>query len=80
MTRNILVDVELIVLTTILSLAGVDPTPFFVEKYQDTTLTNRMKDKYELTRHKRGFAIISINDMNIWFTAKVLSNKLLRKM
>ena len=61
--RNILVDVELITSITGLPLAGVDPMPFFTRKDQDATLTNRMKEKYNLSRDKRGFSIASINDI-----------------
>ena len=39
-----------------------------------------MKDKYELTRDKRGFSIAFINATIFWFAAKVLSSKMLRKM
>ena len=41
---------------------------------------NKLKEKYDLIRDTKGFAIASINDYTIWFTAKVLSTKLLRKM
>ena len=42
-TRNILVDVELIVSFTRLPLAGVDIAPLFIEKDEDTSLMNKMK-------------------------------------
>ena len=43
-------------------------------------LTNKLKDKYDLSRDTRGFLITSINDHTIWFAAKVLATKLLQKM
>ena len=79
--QNILVDVELIALTTRLPIDGVNnPAPFFAGKDQDVTLTNRIKDKYELTKDKRGFFVASINDMVVRFANKVLFSKLLKKM
>ena len=43
-------------------------------------MRNKLKDKHDLTRDTRGYLITSINDHIIWFTAKVLATKLVRKM
>ena len=80
MDQRILVDVHLIALINKLPLAGVYPFPFFTGKEQDPGLSNWTKEKYNLTRDKRGFSIASINDIVVRFIAKLLSSKLLRKM
>ena len=43
-------------------------------------MTNKIKHKYDLTRDTKDFFIASINDHTIWFAAKVLDKKLVRKM
>ena len=68
-------DFELITSITGLLLAEVDPTPFFTGKEHDTLFTNKLKEKYDLTRDTRGFAIASIIDYIVRFAAKVLSSK-----
>ena len=55
-------DSELISSIIGLPLAGFSAAPFFTEKDYDTTLTNKMKEKYGLERDKIGFFIASIND------------------
>ena len=52
--------------------AGVDPTKFFIGKEQDKHFTTRMKEKYSLTRDKRGFDVASINDKAIRLPVKEL--------
>jgi len=54
--------------------------PFFTGKDKDTTLTNKMNAKFNLSRYKKGFSITSINETVVQFTAKVLSSKHLGKM
>ena len=61
-------------------LARVDPSSFFVGKEQDHNLVRKMKEKYNLTRYKRGLSIASINDIVVKFTTKVLSINILRQM
>ena len=78
--KKISVDVDLKAWIVGLPLTGVDPTPFSTGKDQDTTLTNRMKEKYNLSRDKRGFSIASINGIFYRFTPKVLSRNMLRNM
>ena len=73
------VDVKLIATITRIPLAGVDPMPFF-KKYQDTLMTNKLKDKYDLTRDTRGFLIAFFNDYTIQFATKFLATKLVWKM
>ena len=43
-------------------------------------IPRRMKEKYNLTRDKRGFYTNSINDQVVRFASKSLSIKVLRKM
>ena len=52
----------------------------YFKKYQDTMLEIKMKDKYDLSRDTRGFLINFITNHIVWFTAKVLDTKLLKKM
>ena len=75
--HKILVDIKLIVSIIGIPLVDFDPTPFFTGKDQDIELKNKMKEKYELMRDKRGFSIASINDIIFRFTIKELSIKLL---
>ena len=72
-------DIKLIASIIGLSIVGIDPTSFF-KKDQITMLTNKMKDKYELSKDTIGFLIKSINDHNIPFIEKVLATKLLWNM
>ena len=39
-----------------------------------------MEEKYNLSRDNRDFSIASINGIDVWFTAKFVSSKLIRKM
>ena len=80
MDRRISVDVDIISSITRLPLIGFYPSPFFSGKEQDLGLVNRMKEKYKMSRDKRGFSIASINDTIVQFAMKILSSKLLRKM
>ena len=79
--EQIFVDVELIVVITVLPLPSIDPTPY-LRKYQDTVLKTKMKDKYDkFSRHNRGFLITSIKyDHVVRFIVKVLASKLLCNM
>ena len=54
-------DIELIATIIGLPLTNVESTPYF-KKYQDTLMTNKLKDKYYLTKDTNGFLIASIND------------------
>ena len=80
MDRHVSVDIDLISTITRFLIAAVDPTSIIAGKEQDPILDSRMREKYNLTRDKRGFSIGSINDTVVWFAAKVLSSKLLKKM
>ena len=70
----------MIAYSTWIPLVGFSPKPFFIGKGQDTTIVNIMKEMYDMTRDKRGFAITSIKDTIFWLEPKVPSRKLLRKM
>ena len=80
LNHKVSMDFKLIAMITRLPLLGLDPTPFFIKKEQDTTLKNKLKEKYDLTRDTRGFFIASINDHTVWFATKVLASKLVEKM
>ena len=73
------VDVEMVVEITRIPLVGIEPTPFF-RKYWDSTLTNKLKEKYELKKYTQGFVIASLNDIGVQFVVKFLSSNLLCKM
>ena len=73
------VDIELIATIIGLPVVGMNPTPF-LRKYQETMISVRMKEKYDVIRDKRGFLISSINDHTVCFAAKVLASKMLHKM
>ena len=79
LTKNNYVGVDLIAVITRLPLASVDSMPFF-KKYQETLMTNKLKDYYYLNRDTSGFLIASINDHTVQFAAKVLATKLVQKM
>ena len=49
-------DFKLIVMITGLPLEGMDPMPF-LQKYQDTVMRTRVKEKYDLTRDNSLFLI-----------------------
>ena len=72
-------DVELIEVITGLPLQGIDPAQY-LRKDQDTVMTVRVKDMYDLTRSNKGFLISSINHYIVRFVMKVLAYKMLRKM
>ena len=60
--RKVPIYIKLISAIMGLPLAGLGPTPFFVRKEQYIALTNKLKDKYDLSRDTKGFLIASIND------------------
>ena len=80
MDNRISIDVDLIFSITRLPKAGVDLVPFFASKEHNPSLFTHTKEKYNLTQDKRGFSITSIRDTGVWFTSKVFSSKMLRKM
>ena len=57
--------------------ARVDPTQFFIGKEQDKHFNTRMREKYSLTKDKRGFDTASINDKTVRFLVKEISIKFL---
>ena len=77
---HIFVDVDLIFSITRLPKERVDLTPFFVGKEQDKSLVSQMKEKYNLTRDKRGFDKAYINDQGIIFASKFLLSNLIWNM
>ena len=79
MGKPIFVDVEPIAVIIGLPLAGMDPKPL-LRKDQEATIATQMKDKYDITRDKRGCMIASINDYIVLFAAKILDSKLLCMM
>ena len=72
-------DVDLTVIITGLPIAGIDPMPL-LRKDQETAISARMKEKYDVIRDNKGFLISSINDHTILFVVNVLASKLLCKM
>ena len=74
------VYVELISAILGLPKVGVNPTLLFTGNQQDSSLVGHMKEKYNLSRDKRGFYISSINDTSVRFTTRVISSKILINM
>ena len=76
LNQKVYVDVELITVITGFPLVGVDPTPFFTGKEKANMMTNKLKDKYDLTTDTVAFFIASINDHIVRLPTKVLYRKL----
>ena len=70
------VDVNLISTITGISRGWLDPLSL-LEKGKDPVRISRIKKKYGMVKASRGFLILSINDPNVHFTAKILSYKML---
>ena len=64
------IDVHLISNIMGFPKAGLDPQQFFIGKEQDKHFTTRMREKYSLTKDKRGFDTASINDKTVRFLVK----------
>ena len=77
--QQIPINAELIHKITGLSIAGPDPSTEFLSKHEDTKLAQSMKDRFGLTKGKRGYHTSTIEDKNIRFAAELLACKLLRK-
>ena len=78
--NHILIDIDLIFVIARFPKVGFDPTLVFASKEQDSILVTSMKEKYNITKDKRVFSIVSINDKGVWFMVKEFSHKLLRNM
>jgi hypothetical protein len=60
-------------------MVGEDPLPLFIDKLNEKSFSERMKEKFDMHRSTRGLDITSINVDCVIFMMQVLDLKLLRK-
>ena len=77
--KKIPINGELIHRITALPIAGPDPGTEFPSKHEDTKLTQSMKERFSLTKGKRGYHTSVIQHHNIRFVVELLACKLMRK-
>ena len=77
--QRIAIDGELIHRITGLPKEGLDPGIEFVGKHEDTKLAQHMKERFGLTKGKRGYQTSTIRQQNIHFATELLACKLMQK-
>jgi hypothetical protein len=77
--RPISIDTYLIARITGLPSQGEDPTLLFVDKKNDKTLSESMREKFHTVRGVHGLDVPSICDPTIRIVMQALACKLLRK-
>ena len=60
-------------------MAGPDPGTEFPSKHEDTKLVQTMKERFGLTKGKRGYHTSAFRDQPFRFAAELLACKLIRK-
>ena len=75
--QKIIIDGELIHRITGLPKEGPDPSIEFVGKHEDTKLAQSMKERFGLTKGKRGYQTLTIQHQNIRFAVELLECKLM---
>ena len=78
-SQKIDIDGELIHRIIGLLKEGPDPGIEFVGKHEDMKLAQHMKERFRLTKGKRGYQTSTIQHQNIRFAAELLACKLMRK-
>ena len=76
---KIAINGELIHRITGLPQEGLDPSIEFMGKHEDAKLAHSMKERFGLTKGKRGYQTSTIQHQNIWFTVELLVFKLMEK-
>ena len=77
--KKIPINGELIHRITGLPIAGPDPVTEFPSKHEDTKLAQTMKERFGLTKGKRGYHTFAIQEHPIRFAAELLACKVIRK-
>jgi hypothetical protein len=73
------IDTKLIAWITRFPIAWEDTLPDFTHKSNTKSLSNRMKENFDMFRGECGLNVASINDECIRFMMQMLDCKLLRK-
>ena len=75
--KKIIINGELIHRITGLPMAGPDPGTEFPSKHEDTKLAQSMKERFHLTKGKRGYHTSVIQEENIRFASELLACKIM---
>ena len=77
--KKIPINGELIQRIIGLPIAGPNPTTEFPSKHEDTNLAQAMKERFGLTKGKRGYHTSAIQEQHIRFGVEILACKVIWK-